>query len=92
MPQYSCIRQGILYLISHDLQKTVAENSPLQGATHESNNEWLQNLCYHLYTRSGFYFINKSPLLSKNSGISELVTPPTLRNVKIYKKMHKKNL
>ena len=42
-------------------RKTIAENSPLPGATNESSNEWLQNLIYHLYTRSVSY---KGPLLS----------------------------
>ena len=71
------------------IKKTVAENSPLPGATHEWSNEWLQNLSYHLYTRSVFY---KGPLLSIIPEILELVTPPTLLNVKIYKKDVRKAL
>ena len=46
--------------LPRSVRKTVAENSPLPGATHESSNEWLQNLSCHLYTRSVFY---KGPLL-----------------------------
>ena len=75
--------------LPRSLRKSVAENSPLPGATHESSNEWLQNLSYHLYTRSVFY---KFPLLSIIPKISELVTPPTLLNAKIYKKRCTKNL
>ena len=33
--------------LPRSVRKTVAENSPLPGATHESSNEWLQNLSYH---------------------------------------------
>ena len=62
--------------------KAVAENSPFPGETHESSIEWLQNLSYCLYTRSVFY---KGPLLSIIPEISELVTPPTMFNAKIYK-------
>ena len=40
--------------LPRSVRKTVAENSPLPGATHESSNEWLQNLRYYLYTRSVF--------------------------------------
>ena len=69
--------------LPRSVRKTIAENSPLPGATHESSNEWLQNLSYYLYTRSVLY---KGPLLSVISEISELVTPPTLLNAKIYKK------
>ena len=69
--------------------KTIAENSPLPGATHESSNEWLQNISYYLYIRSVFY---KGPLLSIIPEISELVTPPTLFNAKIYKKYIRKAL
>ena len=69
--------------------KTIAENSPLPGATHESSNDWLQNLSYYLYIRSVFY---KGPLLSIIPEISELVTPPTLFNAKIYKKYIRKAL
>ena len=71
------------------VRKTVAENSPIPGATNESSNEWLQNLSYHLYTRLVFY---KGPLLSIIPEISELVTPPTLFNAKIYKKDVQKTL
>ena len=61
--------------LPRSVRKTVAENSPLPGATHESSNEWLPNLSYRLYTRSVFY---KGPLLSIIPEISELVTPPIL--------------
>ena len=75
--------------LPRSVRKTIAENSPLPGATHESSNEWLQNLSYYLYTRSVFY---KGPLLSVIPEISELVTPPTLLNAKIYKKDVRKAL
>ena len=69
--------------LPRSVRKTVAGNSPLPGATQESSNDWLQNYSYHLYTRSVFY---KGPLLSIIPEISELVTPSTLLNAKIYKK------
>ena len=72
------------------VRKIIAENSPLPGATHESSNEWLQNLSYNLYTRSVFFY--KGPLLSVIPEISELVTPPSLLNAKIYKKDVRKAL
>ena len=56
--------------LPQSVRKTVAENSPLPGATHESSNEWLQNLSYHLYTRPNFITlklpisINYKPFLS----------------------------
>ena len=71
------------------VRKTVAENSSLSGATHESSNEWLQNISYYVYTRSVFY---KGPLLSIIPETLELVTPPTLFNAKIYKKNERKAL
>ena len=49
--------------LPRSVRKTVAENSPLPGATQESSNEWLQNLSHHLYT-----------LLLIIPEISELVT------------------
>ena len=75
--------------LPRSVRKTIAENSPLPGATHESSNEWLQNLSSYLYTRSVFY---KGPLLSVIPEISELVTSPTLLNAKIYKKDVRKAL
>ena len=75
--------------LPRSVRKTVAGNSPLPGATQESSNDWLQNYSYHLYTRSVFY---KGPLLSIIPEISELVTPSTLLNAKIYKKRCKKRL
>ena len=75
--------------LPRSVRKTVAKNSPLPGATHESSNEWLQNLSYYLYTSPVFY---KGPLLSIIPEISELVTPPTLFNAKIYKKNVQKAL
>ena len=58
-----CMHKARHFLLDlpRPVRKTVAENSLLQGATHESSNEWLQNLSYYLYTRSVFY---KGPLLS----------------------------
>ena len=41
--------------LPRSVRKTVAEKSPLPGATHESSNEWLQNLSYYLYKSSVFY-------------------------------------
>ena len=75
--------------LPRSMRKTVAENWPLPGAPHESSNEWLQHISYHLYTRSVFY---KGPLLSIIPKISELITPPTLLNAKIYKKDIRKAL
>ena len=76
--------------LPRSLRKTVAENSPLSGATHESSNEWLRNLSYHLYTRSVFY---KGPLMSIIPEISELVSRhssyPVLRK-NLQKNMYEK--
>ena len=74
--------------LPRSVRKTVAESSPLPGATHESSNEWLHNLSYYLYTRSVFY---KGPLLSIIFEISEFVTPLTLLNAKnLQKNMYEK--
>ena len=73
--------------LPRSVRKTIAENSPLPGATHESSNEWLQNLSYYLYTRSVFY---KGPLLSVIPEISELVTPLPCSTQKFTKKMYEK--
>ena len=75
--------------------KTIAENSPPPppGATHESSNEWLQNLSYYLYTRSVFIKAHW-PLLSIIPEIAELVTPPTVLpclTQKFTKKMYEKS-
>ena len=82
LPVYLCLAL-VLYTTIHMTQP----HKP--GATHESSNEWLQNLSYHLYTRSVFY---KGPLLSIIPEISELVTTPTLLNAKFYKKDVRKAL
>ena len=51
--------------LPRSVRKTVAENLPLLGAIHESSNEWLQHLSYHLYTVHTFSFLfqNSSLLL-----------------------------
>ena len=75
--------------LPRSVRKTIADNAPLPGATHESSSDWLQNFNNHLNVRSVFY---KGPLLSIIPAIVDLVTLPNLLNIKIYKKDVKRAL
>ena len=69
--------------LPQSVRKTIPENAPVQGSTHDSCYDWLKSVSNHFYMRSVFY---KGPLLFIAPELLELVSLPSLLNAKIYKK------
>ena len=75
--------------LPHSVRETISNNAPIPGSNHVTNLEWLTNYNNNIYRNSLFF---KGPLLSIISELSDLVTPPSLLNLDLYKKDAKKLL
>ena len=69
------------------INNTIPSNIPDLGATHETNQEWL-NLYGNNYYRKTIFF--KGPLIAISDSNISITTLPTLFSLKIYKNSAKR--
>ena len=75
--------------LPQSVKQTIPFNAPAPGSNHDTNLEWLSMYNNHIYRNSLFF---KGPLLSIIPEFADLITPPSLLNLDIYKKEVKKLL
>ena len=76
-------------LIPQSIRKTIPENSPVMGSTHESCENWLKIYNNPYYSKSVFY---KGPLLLSGTKINENLPLTSFIALKLYKKNIKEAL
>ena len=77
------------HALPRSLRETIANYAPIPGSNYETSGLWLSEYNNNTYRNSLFY---KGPLLSIISEFSEIITPPNLLKIEIYKNDVKKFL